>query len=119
MLGFLTFALLRWSRRPSGSARAQLLGAIFALIVVLAHIAEAFDVWPSTGWGKPHTVGHRTDLISEVPSVIFLSVAAILALSRVLAPHKRRTDNDPAEVQGGPQLESMTDGARHSYSAAR
>jgi len=80
VLGFLAFSLLRWSRRPSGSARAQLLGAIFALIVVLAHIAEAFDVWPSTGWGKPHTVGHYTDLISAVSSVVFVSVAAILAL---------------------------------------
>lgn len=80
VLLFLAFSLVRWWRRPIASARAQLLGAVFALIVVFAHFAEGFTVWPSMGWGQPHSLGHYADLASALLSVILLSVAAILAL---------------------------------------
>lgn len=56
VLVLLAFSVVRWWRRPTASALAQLLGAIFAWIVILAHIAEAFDVWPSMGWGQPHSI---------------------------------------------------------------
>lgn len=79
VLVLLAFSVVRWWRRPSASARAQLLGAIFAWIVILAHTAEAFDLWPSMGWGQPHSIGHYTDLASAVLSVILLAAAAVLA----------------------------------------
>jgi len=49
------------------------------LIVILAHLAEAFNVWPSMRWGQPHSVVHYTDLASAAFVVIFLSAAAVLA----------------------------------------
>lgn len=90
VLALLAFSVVRWWRTPTASARAQVLGAIFAWIVILAHIAEAFNVWPSMGWGQPHSIGHYTDLASGLFSVILLAMAAVLAMRSRTAPDERR-----------------------------
>jgi len=79
VLVLLAFSFVRWWRRPTASARAQLLGAVSALVVVLTHVAEAFQLWPSMGWGQPHTVGHYTDLASAVLALVLFFAAALLA----------------------------------------
>jgi len=35
----------------------QLLGAICLVIVVLTHIAEVFQIFPTMGWGLPNSAG--------------------------------------------------------------
>ena len=35
----------------------QLLGAVCLVIVVLTHIAEVFQIFPTMGWGLPNSAG--------------------------------------------------------------
>lgn len=44
----------------------QVVGSGFLVIVVLAHIMEAVQLFPSMGWGKEGTAGHYVDLASAV-----------------------------------------------------
>jgi hypothetical protein len=44
----------------------QLVGAGCLLVVVLAHVAEAFKLFPIMGWGLPTSPGHYLDLISAI-----------------------------------------------------
>jgi len=44
----------------------QLLGAVCLVIVVLAHVAEVFQIFPTMGWGLPNSAGHYLDLVSAI-----------------------------------------------------
>jgi len=44
----------------------QLVGAGCLMVVMLAHIAEALELFPSMGWGLEHSVGHHVDLWSAI-----------------------------------------------------
>jgi hypothetical protein len=44
----------------------QLLGAVCLVIVVLTHVAEAFQIFPTMGWGLPNSAGHYLDLVSAI-----------------------------------------------------
>jgi hypothetical protein len=44
----------------------QLIGAGCLVVVVLTHVAEAFKLFPTMGWGLPTSPGHYLDLISAV-----------------------------------------------------
>ena len=54
------------------------IGAASLLVVVLAHVAERFDILPAIGWGLPHSPGHYLDLLSAIVGCI--SLLAALAL---------------------------------------
>ena len=41
-----------------------LFGSACLIIVVLTHVAEAFHILPSMGWGLPNSAGHFLDLVS-------------------------------------------------------
>jgi hypothetical protein len=41
----------------------QLLGAFCFMIVVFAHVAEAFGLFPRMGWGLPDSAGHNVDFV--------------------------------------------------------
>ena len=56
----------------------QLLGAGFLIMVVLAHVAERFDFFPSMGWGLPESTGHYVDLVSMVAGLILLPAGYLL-----------------------------------------
>jgi hypothetical protein len=56
----------------------QLLGAGCLIMVVLAHIAERFDFYPSMGWGLPESAGHYVDLVSAVAGLITLPAGYLL-----------------------------------------
>ena len=36
------------------------------IIVVLTHVAEAFHLFRTMGWGRPTSAGHYVDLISAI-----------------------------------------------------
>ena len=55
-------------------ALVQLVGAVCLLVVIFTHIAEAFDLFPSMGWGQPNSPGHCIDIVSAFTSVILLTV---------------------------------------------
>jgi len=44
----------------------QLIGAACLIVVVLAHVFEAFRLFPSMHWGETHSVGHYLDFWSAV-----------------------------------------------------
>jgi len=75
-------------RERDARSSVQLTGAGFLLVVVLAHIAEAFHLFPAMGWGLPNSAGHYVDLVSAIAGTILL-VAGYLA--RVQS--KRRNSN--------------------------
>jgi hypothetical protein len=41
-----------------------LFGSACLIMVVLTHVAEAFHILPSMGWGLPNSAGHYLDLVS-------------------------------------------------------
>ena len=55
-------ALSRGKHRVTIWRFLQLLGAVCLVIVVLTHIAEVFQIFPTMGWGLPNSAG--TILIS-------------------------------------------------------
>jgi hypothetical protein len=55
-------AVLSFARRRGGYRVLQLLGATLLLIVVGAHVCEAFGVFPDMGWGMENSAGHYLDL---------------------------------------------------------
>jgi hypothetical protein len=63
----------------------QLLGALWLMIVVFAHVAEAFSLFPWMGWGLPNSAGHYVDLVSAITGLILFPIGY---LARSLA---RRT----------------------------
>ena len=44
----------------------QLFGSACWIVVVLAHIAETLDLFPSMGWGLPNSFGHYLDFVSAI-----------------------------------------------------
>jgi hypothetical protein len=41
-------------------------GSACLIIVVLTHVAEAFHILPSMGWGLPNSAGHYLNLVSAI-----------------------------------------------------
>ena len=60
----------------------QLLSAGCLVMVVLAHVAERFDFFPSMGWGLPETIGHYVDLVSAGAGLILLPAGYLLRKTR-------------------------------------
>lgn len=65
----------------------QLTGAIFLLMMVLAHIAEAFQLVPWMRWGQNEIPGHYLDLFSAILGLILLSLGYLF---QVLSRRSRR-----------------------------
>jgi hypothetical protein len=66
----------------------QLLGAVCLAIVVLTHIAEVFQIFPTMGWGLPNTAGHYLDLISAILG------CTLLLLGFIGSAHTRCKNSD-------------------------
>lgn len=60
----------------------QLLGAIFLLIVVLAHIGETFHLVSWMRWGENDSPGHYLDLFSALLGLILLPLGYLLHVLR-------------------------------------
>jgi hypothetical protein len=48
----------------------QVLGAGCLVVVVLAHVCEAFQLFPSMHWGLRHSTGHYLDFGSAVLGLV-------------------------------------------------
>jgi uncharacterized membrane protein len=47
----------------------QLVGAACLVVVVLTHVAEALQLFPSAHWGSPTSLGHYLDLSAAILGV--------------------------------------------------
>jgi hypothetical protein len=70
-------ALLFFSKRTLCSLL-QVIGAASLMLVVLAHVAESFRLFPAMGWGQPHSAGHYLDFFSALLSVAFFPTGYFL-----------------------------------------
>lgn len=61
----LSYSLVLSKRRAPWSAL-QLIGTTCLVIVVLAHVCEAVNLFPWMHWGDKHSAGHYLDLASAI-----------------------------------------------------
>jgi hypothetical protein len=54
----------------------QLLGAVYLMAVVLAHVAEAFCLFPEMGWGQPDSARYYLDLFGAALGLILFSASS-------------------------------------------
>ena len=55
----------------------QLLGTGCLMVVVIAHVCEAFGLFPWMGWGRPDSAGHYLDLVSAVIALTLFPVGFV------------------------------------------
>jgi hypothetical protein len=74
---FAVSAAVFLTRRNLGSAL-QALGLGCFGVMALTHVLEAFSILPTFGWGRPHSVGHRIDLMAALLGVTSLTTSFFL-----------------------------------------
>jgi len=90
---FVPAGLLLWhslvmrNRRIPWSAL-QLIGAVFLVIVVLAHVCEALRLFPWMDWGAERSPGHYLDLSSAVLGLTLLPTAYVIRFITRVASNK-------------------------------
>lgn len=72
------WSVVRIKKQATAGAALQLVGALALLAVIGAHVCEGLQLFPSWGWGRPHTVGHYFDLTSAIVGVTFVPVGFVL-----------------------------------------
>jgi O-antigen ligase len=70
----LSGSVVRFLRRKRVASFLQLLGAGCLVVVVLTHVAEALQWFPSMHWGDEQSIGHYLDLSSAGLGVTLFSV---------------------------------------------
>ncbi len=65
----------------------QLLGASCLVLVVLAHLCEALQLFPSMLWGRPDSVGHYFDLLSAILGLTLFPIGYLLHTTRRASGH--------------------------------
>ena len=70
-------SIASFAEEKTGIALTQLVGACFLLVVIFAHVSEAFGFIPSLGWGRPNTLGHYIDLVSAIAGAVLFPVGYI------------------------------------------
>lgn len=63
-----------YAKEKTAPSLVQLVGAGFLVIVLLVHVAEAFHLLPSMGWGLPGSAGHYVDLVSALLGLILFTL---------------------------------------------
>ena len=71
-----------FAKERTGWRLMQLSGSFCLVVVVLTHIAEAFHLLPSMGWGLPNSPGHYLDLFSAIIGLTLLALGYVLARRR-------------------------------------
>lgn len=94
LLAFLpVFALLvgsafLYAKTKRTSSLLQLLGASCLMIVVIAHVCEALNLFPSMRWGAEDSVGHYVDLWSAVFGLSLFPIGYLIhALAKQMPTH--------------------------------
>jgi hypothetical protein len=66
------------------------------IVVVLTHVCEAYDLFPSMGWGLKDSAGHYLDLSAAVLGLALFPVGCFLwaleseTLRNLIAPSSKR-----------------------------
>jgi hypothetical protein len=71
-------SLLLLVREKILSSFLQLVGAGCLVVVVLAHLCEALQLFPWMHWGSEHSVGHYLDLGSAVLGLTLFPIGYLL-----------------------------------------
>ena len=66
------------AREKTSLACLQLIGSAFLAVMVFAHLAETFHLFPEMGWGLPHSAGHYIDLMGAWVGVALFSLGYFL-----------------------------------------
>jgi len=70
-------------RRKTLPSLLQLVGAGCLVVVVLAHVFEALNMFPRMHWGREHSLGHYVDLGSAVVGLTLFPIGYLFdALTR-------------------------------------
>jgi hypothetical protein len=76
-------AVVVFLRTKTTAPLLQLLGAGCLVVVVLAHICEALQLFPAMHWGDEQSIGHYLDLGSAVLGLTLFPIGYLLhALGR-------------------------------------
>ena len=84
-------AVFLYARTKTTSSLIQVLGSASLIVVVLSHVCESLDLFPSMRWGAEDSIGHYLDFSS---AVLGLTLLLIGYLPHALA--KRHTPDDVA-----------------------
>ena len=76
MLLFGSIVLL--SKTKNVGSLLQVLGAGCLNLVILAHIAEALQLFPFMHWGQVHSIGHYLDLTSVILGITLFPLGYLL-----------------------------------------
>lgn len=74
----LSGSLVRVSRARTFGSYLQLVGSGCFVVVVLTHLFEALDWFPSMGWGLERSAGHYVDLASGTLGVALFPLGYLL-----------------------------------------
>jgi hypothetical protein len=76
-----------YARTKSAPALVQTLGATCLIVVVLTHVCEALNLFPSMGWGTEGSVGHYIDLASAILGIALLLIGCLFYALRERHAH--------------------------------
>ena len=75
---FLGVSLALLLTRKGFGSLLQALGVGCFAVMALTHVFEAFSLFPSLGWGRPHSVGHLIDLVAALLGVALVAISFLL-----------------------------------------
>ena len=83
-------AVLLYVRTKTTSSLMQVIGAGCLMVVVITHLCESLQLFPSMRWGLEHSAGHYLDFGSAVVGLTLFPVGylfhALTVSSRVKRP---------------------------------
>ena len=79
----LLWSLIRLRKFSLLGATMQLIGAIGMVGVGAAHLCEALRLFPSMGWGAPHSIGHYLDLVSALVALSLFPLGLLVSRRRI------------------------------------
>jgi len=65
-------------RARTANSLLQLIGSLGLVVVVLAHVCEALQIFPWVHWGMEHSIGHYIDLSAALLGVTLFPVGYLL-----------------------------------------
>ena len=74
----LTGSIIVYWRAGTAPSLLQLLGAGGLVVVVVTHISEALEIFPSMHWGEDHSIGHYLDLGSTIMALTLFPLGYLL-----------------------------------------
>lgn len=77
VLGLLAWSLAAFGRSRARALRLQIAGACCLLVVVVAHVFEARQMFGFMGWGERHSPGHYLDLSAAILGLTLIAAAGV------------------------------------------